>query len=671
MAFSISPIVDVNEIDATGGVPAVATTEAAIAGAFRWGPVEDPVLISSEQKLVERFGEPDNTNFETFFSAASFLAYGNALWVCRAADANAYNAYANTSAVGSNFNIKNDDDYQTETTTGTGAIFVAKYPGALGNSLKVSICDSANAYTSVVGATAADANNSIQFEYVVGSNSATIRVTNSEGAAGNTAANTEVASILSALTVGDKLKANTQIIRITALGAPTIVSSGVVTATISLENRYTGAANLTITTGQTRYWEFYNVIALAPGTSTFTAARGGTGDELHVVVVDEDGEFTGTKNQILRSYANLSRATDAIGIDGGSIYYKTIINEQDPYIWWADDNGNAESNTAANISSGDNSNKPTTKSFVGGASGGGEANVAIAYLAAAADRFKNAEEIDISIMIAGKARGGTNGEQFANYLIDNIVDNRKDCVVTISPDKDDVVNVTDRAEKVVTFRQSCRYSSYAFFDSGYKQMYDKYNDVFRWVPLCGDTAGLMVRADLDFDAWFSPAGYNRGRLKNVIKLAFNPDKSERDLIFRNDVNPVVNFPDSGPMLFGDRTGLGKQSAFGEIGIRRMFIVLEKAISTMAKFNLFEFNDEFTRANFRNAVEPFLRDVQGRRGINDFLVVCDTTNNDGDVIDRNEFIGDIFIKPNHSIRYIKLNFVAVRNGVEFSEIVGTV
>ena len=276
-------------------------------------------------------------------------------------------------------------------------------------------------------------------------------------------------------------------------------------------------------------------------------------------------------------------------------------------------------------------------------------------------------------MMTGKTMGGTNGTQVANYIIDNITSVRKDCVACVSPEYADVVSTAtiDRTQNIVDFRNSLTSSSFAILDSGYKYQYDKFSDVYRWVPLNGDIGGTIARTDLDRDFFFSPAGLQRGSIKNVIKLAWNPDKADRDLLYQNDINPVVTFPGSGVILFGDKTLLGRPSAFDRINVRRLFITLEKAIERAAQSLLFEFNDEFTRAQFKNLVEPFLRDIQGRRGIYDFKVVCDETNNTGSVIDRNEFVGDIFIKPARSINFIQLNFVAVRTGVEFSEVVGSV
>jgi phage tail sheath protein FI len=313
-----------------------------------------------------------------------------------------------------------------------------------------------------------------------------------------------------------------------------------------------------------------------------------------------------------------------------------------------------------------------TQSFVSGADGTTESTVVLGDMIRAYDQFKNAEDVDVSLILTGKSSSthGVRGMGLAKYIIENIAEFRKDCVVFTSPQNSDVVNNPfQEMEDSILTRDEIGSSSYGVFDSGYKWQYDKYLDTYHWIPLNGDIAGLAARTDDLRDPWYSPAGFNRGNIKNVTKLAYNPDKADRDLLYKSNVNPVVNFPGLGTVLYGDKTLLTKPSAFDRINVRRLFIVLEKAISTAAKFSLFEFNDEFTRAQFRNLVEPYLRDVQGRRGIYDFTVVCDETNNTGEVIDRNEFVGDIYIKPARSINYIQLNFIAVRTGVEFSEVVG--
>jgi hypothetical protein len=695
MPFQVSPGVNVSEIDLTTIVPAVSTTEGAIAGVFRWGPIGKAILVDSEDKLAARFGKPDSTNPETFFTAANFLAYGNKLYVSRAANTTdttgvtgVLTAVANTGAYANTILIKNDDDYDLLSNPDTDVLYAAKYPGALGNSLKVSVCDSVNAYGSnlnmflsnstLVSDSTKISNAGILF--TVGSNQATIFIGNTAGHWGNADSSAAVQDALNIVIsntfiVGSILQAGnatigTQGLRITSI-ANAAYAAGNTTAVFNLDANYTLSTNYYSNT-IVRNWEYYNAVDKAPGTSVYTKKFGNSSavDEVHVVVADEDGKFTGVPGTILETFRGLSRATDAKTEDGATLYYKEVLNQNSNYIWWINHRSGAIGNTAVNIVNSTNS-KPVTLSFVTGSDGATESTVAIGDLTRGYDLFKSAEDIDVSLILQGKSRGASNTAQLANYLIDNIAESRKDCVVFISPDKDDVVNNVGKTEvtDVVGFRNALTSTSYAVMDSGYKYQYDKYNDVYRYIPLNGDIAGLAVRTDNVRDPWYSPAGFNRGQIKNIIKLAYNPAKADRDILYKSDVNPVCIFPGQGTVLFGDKTVLGKPSAFDRINVRRLFIVLEKAIATAAKFTLFEFNDDFTRAQFRNLVEPFLRDVQGRRGIYDFKVVCDETNNTGDVIDRNEFIGDIYVKPARSINFIQLNFVAVRTGVEFSEVVG--
>lgn len=687
MAFQVSPGVNVSEIDLTTVVPAVATSTGAIAGVFKWGPVGKRTLVSSEIDLVSKFGKPTNHNPETFFTAANFLSYGNSLYVVRAGDKTdssngVISAIANTGSVNNaqDYTVSNEEDYESVTFDDTDVLYVARYPGELGNSLKISICDSSIGYKLVTTVDDNDAN--LEFGYVsatVGSNTITVSVANS--ATGTLAeANTRMGAVLALLQVGDVIEVgNTSIgkqqLRITSLPAAMGTNSSFANTThryfsVSVDNVYQLSTDYQDEL-LTRYWGYYNVVDAAPGTSDYQLSQGNTSavDEIHVVVVDEDGKFSGVPGTVLEVYEGLSRATDAKTTDGSTNYYKTVINENSRYVWWANHRSTAPGNTALNIASANT--LPLYQSFAQGQDGNGESNVAIGTVLSAYDMFASAEDVDISLLMTGKSRGGTNGEQIANYLVDNIAETRKDCIVLASPDKSDVVNnsAQDEAQDTVDFRNSCRSSSYLVIDSGYKYQYDKYNDLFRWIPLNGDIAGLCVRTDSTRDPWFSPAGFNRGQIKNVVKLAYNPDKAERDLLYKNGINPVATFPGQGTVLFGDKTALAKPSAFDRINVRRLFIVLEKAIATAAKFSLFEFNDEFTRAQFVALVEPFLRDVQGRRGIYDYRVVCDTTNNTGEVIDRNEFVGDIYVKPAKSINFIQLNFVAVRTGVAFDEVVG--
>lgn len=680
MPFQLSPGVAVSEIDLTTVVPAVSTTTGALAGVFRWGPAEQLVTVDSENKLAQVMGRPTDINPETWFTAANFLAYGNQLVLSRALDANTFAALANTGGVTNVFNqrVKNDVDF-TSKTFDANVQFVAKYPGELGNTLKISVCASANQFESTVNL-ASNTTLPGAFSLSVGSNTATLTFSNTTVQT-NTSMNTEIVSILSPVTVGDFLEVgnNTigrQRLKVTSIGTTSVTMNGANVSGMSLSIGFDSVYKLsTNATGNTivRQWEFNKNFTVAPGQSGTVAAYGNTvaQDELHVVIVDEDGRFTGTPGTVLESYQGLSRATDGKTSDGAANYYKTVLNNSSAYVWAASDITGFTSATALNIASVSGSSTVYTRSFGSGVDGATESNIAFGPLALAIDLFKSADQSDISLIMGGKAVGSGGGTQSGNYIIDNVTEFRKDCIAFISPDRADVVNVSAAAalDAVRDFRNNSRSSSYAFLDSGYKYQYDKYNDTFRWVPLNGDMAGLCARTDLTNDPWYSPAGTNRGKIKNAIKLAFNPSKTDRDILYSVGVNPVVVLPGEGPVLYGDKTMLSKPSAFDRINVRRLFIVLEKAIARASQSTIFEFNDAFTRAQFVNFVEPYLRDVRSRKGITDFRVVCDETNNTPEIIDTNQFIGDIYIKPNRSINFIQLNFVAVRSGVEFSEIIG--
>lgn len=676
MPFQVSPGVNVTEIDLTTIVPAVSTTEGAIAGVFRWGPIKERILVSSEDELVAQFGRPTSNNFETWFTASNFLSYGNKLYVVRSDAANAYNAVAtvNSTSAYSNTQVQNRTNYDatvgnTTTTLNSNVYWLAKYAGDLGNSLKISTCESINAYSrELVG-------NSDVFIVMEFTRNSNVVVMTAQSATSNTNANTMAGLIASYINVGDYLEVGNsslgiQNIKVSNVG--TVASSAnstsyTSTANINLATTYNLAADIDQTSTM-RYWEYFGLVDTAPGTTVYTKNLNGIGDELHVVVTDEDGKFTGTPGQVLEVWSNLSRATDAKSEQGGSLYYKTVINESSRYIWAGTERAGVTSNTAANMAA--ITVGPYSMSLRGGYDGVTETTQTLANQAVAYDLFRAPEHVDISLILTGKSQYGVHGEGLANYLIDNIAEYRKDCVVLLSPQREDVVNVAGQeSDNVVQLRNELRSTSYAILDSGYKYQYDKYNDIYRWVPLNGDIGGTIVRTDDTRDPWWSPAGFNRGQIKNVVKLAYNPDRADRDILYKKGINPVVNFPGEGIILYGDKTLLAKPSAFDRINVRRLFIVLEKAIATAAKYTLFEFNDEFTRATFRNLVEPYLRDVKGRRGIYDFRVVCDASNNTPERIDRNEFWGDIYIKPARSINFIQLNFIAVRTGVEFDEIVG--
>lgn len=644
MPFQVSPGVNVSEIDLTTVVPNISTSTAAFAGHFRWGPVDKIVIVDSEDTLAANFQTPNSNTATDFFVASNFLAYSNQLFTTRVVGSTAKNA----SASGTAPLIKNEDDYEENYTPAAAqGIAVAKYPGQLGNSLKVSVCPSASAWEETI--VAASGNSAIKYNITTNTKSLSFSGT---GLAGSNAE--------SFLNVGDLVTVGPDRVQIKVAS----ISGN----TVTLASTYNGNTVSDVAVSDhnvQRRWEFYPNFDQAPGTSTYATNAGGSNDEIHVVIADEDGEWTGTKGNVLETFSNVSVASDAKTEDGATNYYRNVLNQSSAYVWWNDHGsiktsaGSVASTTFAggtdvvnaSLSGGIDGAKPSDGEYI------------TAY-----NKFKSSEDIDVAIIIAGEASSTK-----AIHLINNIAEVRKDCIVCISPERADVVNNSGfagaEAEDIIAFRDSLPSSSYVTMDSGYKYVYDKYNDTYRYIPLNGDTAGLMVRTDTNRDPWYSPAGFNRGNVKNVVKLAYNPTKAERDELYKKGINPVVSFPGQGTVLFGDKTLLARPSAFDRINVRRLFIVLEKAISIAAQSSLFEFNDEFTRQQFRNLVEPFLRDVQGRRGITDFRVVCDDTNNTGEVIDRNEFVGDIYIKPARSINFIQLNFVAVRTGVDFNEIVG--
>jgi hypothetical protein len=684
----LSPGVNVTEIDLTGIVPAVATSDAAIAGVFNWGPMNIRYLVNNESILVTKFGKPNSNNAETFFTAANFLSYGNRLYVTRVANttdavAGTLSAVANTGAVGNLVSqvVLNGNNYGSQPYD-ANVFWTARYAGAVGNSLKISICDSVNAYSSSLkmgGLTATETIDvSANLSVGIGQNYANLVVT---PGAGGTAlnCNTYINNLVANLTIGDYLSVGnvtigTQQLRITNISSIISNSTGGF-ATLTFDSTYRLATafttNTSVNSTVTRYWEYYTVFNGAPVQTAYTAQFGNTSavDGIHVVVADKNGTFTGIPGTVLETYQNLSRGTDAKTVAGQSNYYKTVINTSSDYVWYQQDRAGAVSNTVANIATSSNKT-PFTLQFQAGQDGASEGAIALSVVTAGYDYYKSAEDVDVSLILQGKPIGTGGSYQLANYIIDNICETRKDCIVLITPDDSVVTNNPGlEALSIVGWRNLVHDSSYAVLDSGYKYMYDRYNDVYRYIPTNGDVAGLCARTDTNRDPWWSPAGFNRGQIKNLLRLRWNPKQADRDILYKNGVNPLVSFPGQGTILYGDKTLQSKPSAFDRINVRRLFIVLEKAIATASKFFLFEFNDEFTRAQFKSLVTPYLRDIQGRRGITDFLVVCDSTNNTGQRIDANEFWGDIYIKPARSINFIQLNFVAVATGVQFSEIVG--
>ena len=424
-------------------------------------------------------------------------------------------------------------------------------------------------------------------------------------------------------------------------------------------------------------WTYASNFDAAPGTSTSAAAVGVSNDELHIAVIDEDGAISGTAGTVLETFGFVSQASDAKKDDGTSLYYVDVISTQSNYIRWIDHNTAnlneagftlAAAKAANTDSEGANQFKTHSSAIEDSLSGGLDDNApTVGEIAAGFDLLSDAETVDVNLLFAAADADGA--ETIAEDLI-SIVNARKDCMAFISPPLEDTVNNATPAASVKAFADGLTSTSYASCDSTALYVYDKYNDKYRYIAASGHMAGLCANTDSVADAWFSPAGVNRGQLLGVTKLAFNPKKADRDSLYKARVNPIVSLPGQGTLLFGDKTLLSRPSAFDRINVRRLFIALEKAVSTAAKAQLFEFNDEFTRAQFRNLVEPFLRDVKGRRGLSDFSVVCDTTNNTSSVIDGNKFVADIFIKPARSINFITLSFVATRSGVEFSEISGS-
>ena len=581
MPFQVSPGINTSEIDLTTVVPNVATSIGAIAGGFQWGPVLERTSITTENDLVETFGKPNDDTAEYFHTASNYLAYSNNLWVVRNVGTSAKNAVVGDSSAGTAANVNNATDYDSDTFT--DQLFVAKYPGVLGNSLKA-IC-------------------------------------------------------------------------VDGVGWATF-------AAIALAARTPDQAAIIANFDR------------APGTSTDVANAGGSLDEMHVLVIDEDGLWTGTPGEVLERHAFVSKASDAKRIDGSSNYIGTVLRNESKYVWL----GLASQLTATTVDS--NSHAGLTKAGrtfnrINGATQalqmpGGSLTLGVddnvltdGELQAGYNLYVTPEVVDVTLVMGGPASTTT-----GRWIVDNITSVRKDCIALVSPAKASVVNAgTGQVAALTTDNTALGSSSYAVMDSAWKYQYDRYNDVFRYIPMNGDIAGLCARTDFTNDAWWSPAGMNRGLIKNIVKLSWEPTKADRDTMYPISINPIITQRGTGVMLFGDKTMQTVPSAFDRINVRRLFIVLEKAISIAAKSMLFEFNDEFTRSQFVNMVSPFLREVQGRRGITDFKVVCDSSNNTGQIIDTNSFVGDIYVKPARSINFIQLNFIAARTDVSFSEIGG--
>ena len=565
---SESPAIVVKEVDLTGGVPNVQSTTGAFVGNFRWGPVEQATLIDNEASLASTFGAPDDTTAVDFISAAYFLKYSNSLQVIRIVDSSADNAINGGSAA----TVKNLDNFnsQVDALDSDGNIFIARYPGELGNSLKISTCP----------------------------------VSNTDSAFDN--------------------------------------------------------------------WTYATSFDEAPGTSAFATSVGATNDEVHVAVIDEDGLFTGTRGAILETFPFVSFASNAKNTDGTSNYVKDVINNRSRYVWMAGFGSSAfgyySGTSAINSRNYQDASYDDvrTVSLTGGTNSGA---LSTSNYATGFNLVADKDTVTVDFLIAPGMTTRENQTTVVNNLVTIAGTTRKDCVVVASPARTDVVNSATPVTSAVTTANDFTNSSYLVVDNNYLKVYDKYNDKYIFIPAASSTAGIMAATDLNAAPWFSPAGSRRGQYLGITTLAYTPTKAERDTLYKAGINPIANLPGQGVLLFGDKTKLNRPSAFDRINVRRLFITMERAIALAARNTLFEFNDEFTRAEFVNIVEPFLREIKGRRGITDFRVVCDETNNTPAVIDRNEFVANIFVKPARSINYITLNFVAVRTGVDFEEVAG--
>ena len=583
---SASPAVTVKEIDLTGVVPNVQTSTGAFVGNFGWGPVGVATLVSDENGLVSTFSAPTDENTVDFHSAAYFLKYSSSLFVVREQDNDGVNAVANHTTLGNLTAqaINNLDAFEDLSLDSSDGAFIAKYPGSLGNSLKIS---------------------------VVGTDSAT----------------------------GSSLNFDS--------------------------------------------WAYKSEFDAAPGTSKFVSDLGGSNDEIHVAVIDEDGEISGTAGTILETFPFLSVAKNAKASDGTSNYYKDVLKLRSGWVYAGDFHtgdsdslsdfvgsnwGNNATTAGENFATGQNfSATQSTWSFTSGVT---SSSLGTDDVLRGFDKFEDKDNIEVDFLIAPESLADATATTVVNDLVGIAGTTRKDCVAVASPSRNAVITVGTNVG-VLACNNTYTKSSYLVQDNNYLKVFDKYNDKYIKIPANSSTAGLMAATDLVAAPWFSPAGARRGRYVGITDIILSPSKAERDQLYKAGINPIANIPGEGIMLFGDKTNESRPSAFDRINVRRLFLGVERAIAIAGRNVMFEFNDEFTRAEFVNIVEPFLREIQGRRGITDFRVVCDATNNTQAVIDRNEFIASIFIKPARSINYVTLNFVAVRTGVDFEEVVGTV
>ena len=717
-----SPGIVVKEVDLTiGRVDPTAEGIGAIVGPFEKGPVNEPVLINSEQELLNTFGSPYATDnhYETWLVASSYLAYGGSLQVVRSDDADLKNAFAGT---GSTPKIRSYEDYVNlgyDENIIPGITVAAKYPGSWGNGMKVAIIDGL-ADQILSGFSGLDG---LGTGVAVGMGITQSMIGRTKIGAGTTEALDGY--LKGIITEASATQISVKVVEhISASGTATVVdyqpggtyafakdgALGVHTAgqavafastTGTTQQDWFDNQTISINSNTTVSW---STLADRPGTSTYAEDKGARHDEVHVVVFDADGDVTGNAGTILEKHIALSKASDATYSAGATSYWRKYSAESSEYIFAggapagitttgftsgsftkASDIGWDQS--ASGIQFGATGNQLLT--LAGGLNYDGTADLdatgslaaSTGDLAAGYDLFLNNDDYDINfVLMGGAGYERTSAQALASKVI-NIADTRKDCVAFVSPCRSELLTTSgsgytvksavDITQNVLDFYAPIPSSSYGILDSGYKYMYDRFADTFRYVPLNGDIAGMCARNDATNFPWFSPAGTARGAVLNAVKLAYNPSQTQRDRLYSARINPVIFTPGGGITLFGDKTALNKSSAFDRINVRRLFIYLEEAIKGAARDVMFEFNDPLTRSSFVNAVEPFLRDVQAKRGIQEFRLICDESNNTAAVIDSNEFVADIFIKPSRSINFVGLTFVATRTGVSFAEVVGNV
>jgi len=628
----ISPGIQITEVDQPPVVLTLGTTAGGTAGRFRWGPVEKAVLVQSESDLVSKFGAPNATNAVDFLVAANYIAYSPNLFVVRQDGANLLNATAEdvtgSGNTGVGLLVKNDDVWEASYSSGSADVgpWAAKYAGALGNSIQVSTCASAAAFQSTLTGT-----------FTVGAGSTTV-------VGAGSSANTEV-------NVGDFL---------VIAGRSIKVASVTNNTHITLESAHiTGATGATVT----RRWEYFSQFDSAPGTSTFVSDRGGSGDEMHIAVVDKGGTITGVVGTLLEKFQQVSKAVDAKTDTGASNYYKDVIANRSEFIRWMDHESatNWGGSTSTSFTGATNSpTAPVSYRLAGGADGSTPTDT---QKITAFNLFANKSNIAINLMPMGAVSATV-----INTVVADIAEKRRDIMVCVSPEYSDVVNQAgSEVTNILDFATTVDKSTYVVFDANWKYQYDKYNDTYVYVPCNADIAGVMARTDFTQAPWNSPAGYTKGTLLNVTKLAWNPSESERDLLYKQSINPIFSQTGRGTVLFGDKTFILRGTSFNRINVRRLFIELQKTIGDFAGNVLFDENNESTRTNFVNTIEPYLRSVQAQRGITEFRIVCDTSNNPDTVVNANEFICDIFVRPTSSVNFIQLNFVSVRGSVSFNEV----